>query len=446
MLVIIFSCGKDEDKTPRYSVSGRVVDSRGVGVAEVKIYFTPTAFALSDSDGMFTIVSLSGENTITPVKQSYRFDPSEVVVTTAVSNLQFIATNMVVDSASLHEREIFNWFKNLQLPNGLLESTDNGNMVSLYDNALAALVFMSYADFDRTEKIFDYFNARIFTELMVGKGGFSQFRDRNGNPNYHRWMGDNAWLLIALNNYKALTGSTKYLQLSSSLEAWLRALQDTDGGLWGGWYPDNSQIHKITEGNIDAFNAVLGYDTFHAKLLNFLKNDRWNATDKLLVAWPDNIQYYYALDMHSWGYCIFEDFPTSALSKADQFLTTATATANGVSITGYCFDIDKDDVWLEGTGQMAVALQAAGLNTTADYYIAELEKIIIGSTIYTNTSGIPYATNLGTGYGNSLLWSGADTKPTISSCAWYLFAKHKFDPLRVGRTKSIPPADKFWVN
>ncbi|MDX1702239.1 MAG: hypothetical protein R3250_16550, partial [Melioribacteraceae bacterium] len=38
---------------------------------------------------------------------------------------------------SVTEIEVYNWFENQQLANGLLESVEDGNVVSLYDNALA---------------------------------------------------------------------------------------------------------------------------------------------------------------------------------------------------------------------------------------------------------------------------------------------------------------------
>lgn len=245
---------------------------------------------------------------------------------------------------SENERQIFNWFDNQQLSNGLLESVANGNIVSLYDNALAALVFMLRDDYTKAEKIFDHFNARISTELTNDVGGFSQFRDRNGIPNNHRWMGDNAWLLIALNNYKERTGNTTYDDLASQIAIWLQSLQDTDGGLFAGYNSNNELMNfKVTEGMIDAFNAIDGYTAFHSQLLDFLENDRWDSIDKNLVSWPTNPPYLYALDLHPWSYLIFNDYPISSLTTAQRYLNTQTA-INGSQITGYCFDEDQDTI------------------------------------------------------------------------------------------------------
>ena len=288
---------------------------------------------------------------------------------------------------SATEIEVFNWFENQQLANGLLESVEDGNIVSLYDNALAAMVFMLREDYNKAEKIFDYFNVNIDNELKYGVGGFSQFRDRNGNPNNHRWMGDNAWLLIALNNYKGKTNNNTYDNLILDITDWLSSLQDADGGLFAG-YNSNDELlnYKVTEGNIDAFNAINGYTTFHNQVLGFLKNDRWDNNDKNLVAWPSNPTYLYALDLHSWSYLIFQNYPISSLTSAERFLTTQ-FTNTGIQVDGYCFDEDKDAVWIEGTGQMALALGIAEMEFEKEFYLSEIEKTLIQSSKYSNSFG-----------------------------------------------------------
>ena len=63
------------------------------------------------------------------------------------------------------EKQVYQWFQNQALPNGLLESIEDGNVVSLYDNALASLVFMEYGDYEKAEKIFDFFNS-LFTPIF----------------------------------------------------------------------------------------------------------------------------------------------------------------------------------------------------------------------------------------------------------------------------------------
>lgn len=343
------------------------------------------------------------------------------------------------------ETKVYHWFKEQQLPNGLLETQENGNIVSLYDNALAALVFIMKEDYDKAEKLFDFFNNRINSELKNSVGGFSQFRDKNGAPNNHRWMGDNAWLLIAINNYKAKTGNTKYDLLAAEIANWLISLQDNDGGLFAGYDSRGNLLnYKVTEGNIDAFNAIKGYSDFHKNLLQYLEDNRWNSNEKSLVSWPSNPTYLFALDLHSWGFLLFPEYPIGTLTSAEKYINSQTSTVSNNRITGYCFDEDKDVVWIEGTAQMALAFDEANMITERDFYLDEITKNVIESNHFESTAGFPYATNPGTAYGADNLWSGADDKIALSSGAWYLFAKHQFNPFAIERNKSIPLVDQFW--
>jgi len=338
-----------------------------------------------------------------------------------------------------------NWIVKIQAANGLLESSENTDFVSLYDNALAALVFIQLNEMDEAEMIFDYFDGQVNTELLSEDGGFYQFRDSNGENGNRTWMGDNAWLLIALNKYHSVTGNEKYKTMAQGIEHWLRGLQDIDGGLWGGLNENGTVIPKITEGMITAFKAVQGYDDFHKNILTFLKENRWDATHEILWAWPENPAYNHALDLHSLGSLIFEDYSPQNLLQADRFYTTQTSTVNGLEISGYCFDEDKDVVWLEGTAQMAVAHIISGNDFYANELIIEIEKSFINSPSISDSKGIPYTSNHGTSYGANELWNHADLTPTLSATAWYIFAKSGVNPLEFGEQKEIPMLDSFWI-
>ncbi len=359
----------------------------------------------------------------------------------------------VIPQAILSQNEncsrVYEWLKNLQVPNGLLESSDNSNFVSLYDNSLAAIVFSAKGDYKSAEMIFDFFNSRIESELKQSPGGFGQFRDRRGIPaegKPHRWLGDNAWLLIAINNYHKLSGNKKYSRLAEELEGWIRSLQDeANGGLWSGFDKNGKRIEKSTEGIIDSFNAVSGYDSFHSRILQYLGTQYWQPDEKTFLAWKEHPKYKYALDLHSWGYSGFENMPQALIEQADKFRTTKIATVNDRNITGFCFDLDLDNIWLEGTGEMVVAYRSAGMDFMAEYYLRELEKMIVSSSKNPKLGGIPYATNPGTHYGTGRLWDGADRYPCIASSAWYLLGKWGYDPMEAGRDKNIPARDMFWV-
>jgi len=328
---------------------------------------------------------------------------------------------------------------------GLLETHYNSNTLSLYDNSIAAMVFCISDNMEEARSIFDYFNDRLFSEFLSGSGGFFQFRDRNGQPYGNRWLGDNAWLLIALNNYQNITGDNRYQTMQYSLGQWIREQQDVDGGLWGGEDINGSVIGKVTEGMIDAFNAVKGYDNFHKGMLTYLATTRWNENEMAPISWPGN-PYEYALDNFSWGYCAFENMPTSILDHAKElFYTTQWCEIARDSVSGYCFDIDKDVVWFEGSAQMAVALNKAGMTSDAQELLMDMLKAKSSVPDLPSVSGLPYASNLATGYGSGLLWQGASTEPSVSSTCWFVMACKNFDPMQLQYTKQIPIEDQFWL-
>ncbi|MFS4456006.1 hypothetical protein [Maribacter sp. 2304DJ31-5] len=338
-----------------------------------------------------------------------------------------------------------NWIYNMQRPSGLMESSENSNFVSLYDNALAAIFFISEGKRENAEQILDFFNDNMQTELLSGTGGFYQFRNIKGENGNRVWLGDNAWLLIALNHYHEYYSSNKYDELTDHLNIWIRSLQEENGALKGGYNEDGSAIPKVTEGIITAYNAIKGFDDFHQKILQFIETERWDAENHIFLAWPENPKHAYALDLHSLGSAIFPELSHNLLEETNRFLNNQTFTLNGENISGYCFDEDKDVVWLEGTAQMALAFQSNNRLDTSNTILTNLEKTFIQSSSYNNSKGIPYTTNQGTSYGEGLLWDHADITPTLSSTIWYLFAKKNFDPLSLNHQKAIPAQNKFWV-
>lgn len=336
------------------------------------------------------------------------------------------------------------WIFQMQRISGLMESSEDSNFVSLYDNALAAIYFIHLGEKERAERILDFFNTQAQDEFTTQSGGFYQYRNVEGFHGSRKWLGDNAWLLLALNQYEDTYASSKYGTMQTKLERWIRSLQDTDGGLFGGVNEDGTPIPKVTEGIITAYKAIRGYDTFHQNILQYLYQERWDTSRNILVSWPDNQDFLLALDVHTLGSIIFQELSTTLLEEANHFRTAQELTLTGETIAGYCFDEDLDVVWLEGSAQMAVALQASHRYKKAEEIIGQLEKSFIKSATYEGSHGLPYASNYGTGYGNGLLWDHADITPALSSTLWYRFAKEQLNPLSLNETKVIPEKDQFW--
>jgi hypothetical protein len=74
-----------------------------------------------------------------------------------------------------------------------------------------------------------------------------------------------------------------------------------------------------------------------------------------------------------------------------------------------------------------------------------MEKNLVRSSLFPQAFALPYTVNEGSSYADDVLWTGVDIHPAVSSTAWYLFAKLRFDPLQLGYTKNIPLKDKFWI-
>lgn len=333
------------------------------------------------------------------------------------------------EDAADHTANMMLWLESIQMENGLLPTYEYpyyydgeyGTEVSLYDNALAVIAFVIHEDYERAEWILDFFNSN-------GEDIYAQFRyPYTGIPSTDDlWMGDNAWLLIAIKNYHHYTGNNRYQEMENRLEEWLISLQDDDGGLFAGYDGDGEKMnYKVIEGNLDAYNAVSPQGDFHERLLNYL-NSRWDEEMELFNAWSDT-PWLYAMDTTPWGYCTLPNMPETMLSAADRFLVTEES-------MGYCFDDDLDVIWFEGTAQMVVAYNKQQNSDKAEYYLNELEREFVYSPGNRELYGLPYSSNSsGTGYGDNTLWNSADKTPHISSTVWYIFGKSGFDPFSVGR-------------
>ncbi|MEJ2617976.1 MAG: T9SS type A sorting domain-containing protein, partial [Ignavibacteriaceae bacterium] len=87
-------------------------------------------------------------------------------------------------------------------------------------------------------------------------------------------------------------------------------------------------------------------------------------------------------------------------------------------------DSSVQNVWLDGSGHMICAFYFAGYADTAEYYSNQLDLFLINRNIDGTASlSLPYTANKTGGYD----WVDIN-KGFSSSCAWYIFAKEKFNP------------------
>lgn len=433
-LTAFFGC---TPRTEVYSNVEIVVDR----LQGIEVLINDSVVGYTDHLGTYTIQELSSLDSLRVSDPDFTFTREKYWTSGPQFSYRFSAhkRQSAKDSAAI------SFLLSLQNSNGLLPSIEGGGLVSTYDQALAVITFCKTGQLQEAENILDYFESQRVSELESGLGGFHQFRSTSGVPTGNRWMGDNAWLLIAVSTYHATVsqGIRKYYELEGALHRWLASLEDPYGdGLYGGYLPNGDTIHKITEGNIDAFVAFGNNNDLNSSILRHLEADKWDPIDGNLMAWPTNPSYKYALDCNTWAYCAFPEYPESARDNLDKYEITTTSAITGELISGYCFDEDQDVLWFEGTGQVAVMHWVAGDHQAAKEVLAELEKGWV--TTPNGEQGLPYAANHGTGYGATDLWTAASTDPCISSTAWYLMASNRYNPL--GFRKFFPTEAQpiFW--
>ena len=316
-----------------------------------------------------------------------------------------------------HKASSLAWLASRQHANGLVESAEGTGFVSLYDNALAAMVYLQSGETARARQILEYFKGRQAAEFNQSGGGFYQFRDAGGNNRSRIWLGDNAWLLIALRHYRAATDDLRYRGLEASLESWIRSLQQEDGSLKSGTNEDGTEIPLVTEGMITAYAAVSGQDAFHEGILEFLTAERWSEGESLLLAQETGGTYAYSLDLHSLPALIWEDAPHAYLEHAQRFYTVQHHELNGKTVGGYCFDEDRDVVWLEGSAQMALAYRRSGDLQAYQQTLEALEQSFIAAGNPNSPGALPYTTNPGSSFGAAPLWPEAHRQAAVSATA-----------------------------
>ncbi len=345
------------------------------------------------------------------------------------------------------DNKIYIGLKEKQAAGGLVRSFDTLLDAYTYDQALAAMNYTYRKDVALSKKVFD-----VYKYVHDNYGGtFSGFHeDYNINSavggytvlNSSRVAGPNAWILLAMIHYRNVTGSTAYDTVINDVAAWLRGLQGADGAVQFGRVNSTLITLKSTEHNFDvvaAFRAYAkmsgnsAYNSYADAARNWLQTQMYvPAQQRFNVGTYANgtTNTDRALDAYSWAPLALSSFTNVLTTAETDFKNTKVCDLTGLSVTGFDFSgppnfgPDLDAVWLEGTGQMALAYYLTDNLAKGDFYLQELDKAIVNTSA--NGQGMAYATNNGTAYGfnmNSL-------NPAISSMAWYLFAKQKFNPFK----------------
>ncbi|MCM8800221.1 MAG: hypothetical protein NC900_05820, partial [Candidatus Omnitrophica bacterium] len=367
--------------------------------------------------------------------------------------------------------KMYRWIKVHQNPRtGLILSYEGDkelhNCSFLYDQALVAIAYTKFSDFERAKKIFDFFR---FKAKKVDGGFLNAYYTNDGQPlEYTVHAGPNIWLGIAIAHYIKRTLDNTYLGLLKEIADWVIKLQneDKEGGIRGGprteWYS--------TEHNLDAyalFEMVYQitkdskYKEAYQKIINWLllhvydkpevpvmrgKGDATIATDT------------YAWSIASLGPELLESLgmdPEKIIEFAEKNCSVeveySRPTGEKIKVKGFDFaplrHLARGGVIsCEWTAQMILAyklmakfyenknlsLKAHYYEAKAQDYLSNLLKLLISSPSPAGLGEgcLPYASEdfVDTGHG----WTTPKGKSTgsVSSTAYTLFAYYGFNPLK----------------
>jgi hypothetical protein len=198
-------------------------------------------------------------------------------------------------------------------PSGLVPIRQGQSFTTTYSNAMATIAFIAEGRLDRARKILDVFASRSDScPQCACPGGFQQFRDpatANPLPDANRndfWIGDNAWLLVALKYYRQVTADARYDALIQRLKDWFVCLENLtpESGIYSGFRKNGDLMNfKHPEGSIDVYGALkgLGADAVRNSVKEWLDQNVWVPEGNCFRIGPAN-QANLPTDNMSWGY------------------------------------------------------------------------------------------------------------------------------------------------
>lgn len=333
-----------------------------------------------------------------------------------------------------------------------------------YDQALAAMVFVSSGQPQRAREIFSFYkNAQ-----RLDGGGFANayFASSGDVSEYVAHAGPNIWLGLAVLQYTYQTKDAQYLDIALSVADWLEFLKDSEGGVMGGrylsWYS--------TEHNLDlfAFYGMLyeltkqpSYKIMQQQTLNWLKDNAYSsvmspavkrgkgdstiATDTF--AWSVTALGPEVLESVGMDACGILDFAVSNCSVKVKFNRPFGGSA---FVEG--FDFAKHQnlarggvVSCEWTSQMILAFKIMGdyydnkglkeeashYYELADHYTAELSKMIITSSspVGQGEFCLPYASAEFADTGHGWRTPRGSKTGSVAATAYTILALEGYNPL-----------------
>ena len=329
----------------------------------------------------------------------------------------------------------YRWLERQQDPSGLLAVCESNYLgADLQANALAAICFLQHGDPARAERVLAFFDKQYAAEFRAVPGGFHQLWNPGDGTAYQhssRPAAGNAWLLIALNRYRQITGSRRYDATARGIARWLISLQDPDGGIVSGFNRGERMSVKSTAANLVCSAALAGYSASRAAIGRWLADRMWIAPEQRFRA--DTTTTQSSAEALAFAVLALGREFNGALGCAEpRLLRGDRMSVNGSSVVGFADMEGSPCVSFEATAQMALAYRLAGSPQPARRYLDEMRRALLPSPRFPDAAGFPATASRPS-------WDGASSRIYVPAQAWFLLSVQGINPLEV-------PSDKAGKN
>jgi len=329
------------------------------------------------------------------------------------------------------------WLKSQICSFGFLDSfqDDGKNVANIYDQALAVIAFTKAGEFQSAKKVLD----ALKTKQNADGSWYSSYSPTTGenvDSLNSKYVGNVAWVIMAVNFYTNATKDISYANMAKSAAEWCWQFFDnnppspTYGSLTGGSLNGTPITWRSTEHNLDAYSAfkylqkILDENNIQAArnyasaadlIRLYLMSNMYNG-ERFLTGWQNESMY---LDVNSLAILSLGIRPNSidirpALNWAFTYLSLKIDwNINIKAVNGFDEMVNlgqaPNKIWCEGTEQMASAYNETGKTDLARRFHKHIQRL------QQSNLAVPYST-LG-----STDWPRFNS---VSSTCWFYFNDH----------------------
>lgn len=357
-----------------------------------------------------------------------RFKHVCMVVMSIFVILSSATPTSAVSSTSTASSNAYTWLKGKRCTTGLIDSFSDSQQISYtYDQAVGAIAFLLKGDTASAKTVLD-----TMKSLQTPSGSWytAYYCNNKSVQEFNQHVGPVIWVVMAVAKYEKATGDTvTYRDMALKAMNWSLQFQQADGGINGGLDTTGSILSwASTEHNQDAYAMLkhYGFTQQAASVKSFLDNEVWQDTEGYFWAGrndPNN-----PMDTNAWGVQALGTTGTYQYNRGLTYVmnnhrnTQNKRTKNSsITLNGFDFNSDKNDIWFEGQGQMVVSFKMDGRTGDADYFLNEMIKV---QDFYA-TGGVPYSL-LGT---NNGYWTMKNVE-SVSATGWLIYAIEGYNPFQ----------------